>query len=234
MSIRLSIDGEEVSAREGEALITVAAEHGVYIPSLCYVRGKPCLGTCRACSVKVNGRVMAACTVPVMDGMEVEVNEPETTGMRKALVEFLFAEGNHNCPSCEKSGRCDLQAVGYEVGMMVSRFPYRFPKRPAEKVARRIWLERDRCIFCQRCVAFIRDRETGRKIFSIEKRGTNAFIEIDVALADHMPSEQVLEAADLCPVGCILAKGVGYDKPIGQRKYEVQSIRERALARRHK
>ena len=233
MSIRLTIDGREVSATAGDALIDVAADHGVYIPSLCYVRGKPCLGTCRVCSVKVNGSVMAACTVPVMDGMEVQVDEPETTDMRKALVEFLFAEGNHNCPSCEKSGRCDLQAVGYEVGMMVSRFPYRFPRRPPEKVATDIWLERDRCIFCQRCVEFVRDQETDKKIFSIKKRGTRATIEIDLDLADRMTREQTLEAAELCPVGCILARGVGYDKPIGQRKYEIQSIRERALARRH-
>jgi [NiFe] hydrogenase diaphorase moiety small subunit len=53
----------------------------------------------------------------------------EITDMRKALVELLFAEGNHNCPSCEKSGRCELQATGYEVDMMVSRFPYRFTPR---------------------------------------------------------------------------------------------------------
>ena len=49
--------------------------------------------------------------------------------MRQALVETLFAEGNHNCPSCEKSGRCTLQAVAYEVDMLASRFPYQYPAR---------------------------------------------------------------------------------------------------------
>lgn len=234
MSIRITIDGKEVVADEGDTLVDVAADNGVYIPTLCYQRGKPCLGTCRVCSVRVNGNVMASCTVPVADGMKVEVAEPEVADMRKALVELLFSEGNHNCPSCEKSGRCELQAVGYEVDMMVSRFPYRFPLRTREWAARRIWLERDRCIFCQRCVEFVRDRETGRKIFSIDHRGTHARIEIDVALADRMPDEQVLEAAELCPVGCIIAKGVGYDDPIGRRKFEIKSIRERALERKHK
>lgn len=234
MSIQITIDGKEVSTREGATLVDVAADNGVYIPTLCYVRGKPCLGTCRACSVKVNGNIMAACTIPVTDGMKVEVNEPEVTEMRKMLVELLFSEGNHNCPSCEKSGRCELQATGYEVDMMVSRFPYRFTPRKVDHAAKGIWLERDRCIFCQRCVEFVRDKETGKKIFSIDNRGTHASIEIDVALADKMSPEQVTEAAELCPVGCIIEKGLGFNDPIGKRKFEVKTIRDRALERVHK
>ncbi len=234
MSIRITIDRQEIETEEGAMLIDVAAGNGVYIPSLCYVRGRPRLGTCRTCSVRVNGKVMASCTVPVADGMVVEVDEPEVADMRKALVELLFSEGNHNCPSCEKSGRCDLQATGYETGMMVSRFPYRFPRREREHAAKSIWLERDRCIFCQRCVEFIRDRGAGRKIFSIGGRGTSARIEMDIELADRMPPEQVREAVTLCPVGCILEKGVGYDEPIGRRKYEIRSIREHTLGRKQK
>jgi len=90
MSVKITIDGQEVHAKEGDNIVDVAAENGVYIPSLCYVKGKPCLGTCRTCSVKVNGNVMAACTIPVAEGMEIEVNEPEITDMRKSLVELLF------------------------------------------------------------------------------------------------------------------------------------------------
>jgi len=92
-------------SRPNPAEIDVAAQAGVYVPTLCYLKDHPALGTCRACVVNVDGRVVPACTVTVSDRMRVEVNEPETTDMRQALVETLFAEGNHNCPSCEKSGR---------------------------------------------------------------------------------------------------------------------------------
>jgi [NiFe] hydrogenase diaphorase moiety small subunit len=229
VTIRIEIDGKTVTSEEGRTLVDVAAEAGVYIPILCYLPEHPALGTCRVCSVKVNGAVTAACAVIVSDGMRVEVNDPETTDARKALVEMLFSEGNHNCPSCEKSGRCTLQAVGYEVDMTVSRFPYQFPERVADHAADTIWLERDRCIFCQRCVEFVRDHETGNKIFSISGRGAHARIEIDVELANKMPPEQVREAVDICPVGTILEKGVGYDEPIGERLYEVESVKDRAL-----
>ncbi len=229
MTIKITIDNQVIKAQEGDTLVDVAARNGIYIPTLCYTKGKPCLGTCRTCSVKVGGKVMAACTIPVRDGMEIDVHGSEITDMRKALVELLFSEGNHNCPSCEKSGRCELQATGYEVGMMVSRFPYRFTPHVVDHATKAVWLERDRCIFCQRCVEFIRDKSTDQKIFSISGRGTEARIEIDVALADLMPPEQVREAANLCPVGCIIDKSQGFDRPIGKRKFEVKSIRERAL-----
>jgi|GEM_PF-182859 len=205
MTIRIEIDGVPVSTDENRILVDVAAEAGVYIPTLCYLKGKPCLGTCRVCSVKVNGAVVAACTVRVTDGLKVEVDEPETADIRKALVELLFAEGNHNCPSCEKSGRCTLQAVGYEVDMLVSRFPYRFPHRERDHVSEKIWLERDRCIFCQRCVEFVRDEATGQKIFSISHRGPESRIDVDTDRANAMPVEQVRYAVEICPVGAVVA-----------------------------
>ncbi len=230
MSIRLTIDGRELEARAGDPLLEVAAAAGIYIPTLCHLRGRPCLGTCRVCSVEVDGRVTAACGVRVEEGMRVAVATPSLADTRLALVEALFAEGNHNCPACEKSGRCELQAVARELGMTVSRFPYRYAPRPPDHAPRRIWLERDRCIFCQRCVQFVRDRAGGRRIFSIEGRGAAARIVIDRELADAMPPEQVREAVALCPVGCILEKGVGCDRPIGRRRFEVRSIRQRTLA----
>ncbi len=231
MTIQISIDGKQITTTAGKTLVDVAAENGIYIPTLCYVKNKTCLGTCRVCSVKVSGNVMSACTVAVSDGMKVEVDEPEVSDMRKALVECLFTEGNHNCPSCEKSGRCELQAVGYEVGMVVSRFPYRFPVRERNHTSGKIWLERDRCILCLRCVEFIHDAESGKKIFSLSKRGAKARIEIDTELVESMSAGQVKVAANLCPVGCIIEKGHGFNEPIGQRKYEKKSIRERAVAK---
>ncbi|NMM38114.1 MAG: 2Fe-2S iron-sulfur cluster binding domain-containing protein [Glaciimonas sp.] len=229
MVIQIKIDGKNINARKGANLVDVALENGIYIPTLCYLKGEPCLGTCRVCSVKVDGATAAACTVPVLHGMEVEVNEPEVADMRKALVESLFAEGAHNCPSCEKSGRCDLQAVGYEVGMMVSRFEYRFTPRQRDYGSEKILLERDRCIFCQRCVEFVRDEETGKKIFSISGRGPKARIEINVELANKMSAVEVTRAVNLCPVGTIVEKKVGFNQPIGRRKFDIKSIRERAL-----
>ena len=57
-----------------------------------------------------------------------------------------------------------------------------------------------------------------------------AHIDIDVELADKMTPEQARKAAEMCPVGCIIEKGLGFNDPMGERKFDVKSIRERALA----
>ncbi|HYN28605.1 MAG TPA: 2Fe-2S iron-sulfur cluster-binding protein [Dermatophilaceae bacterium] len=232
MTIQISIDGEVVTTSAGKAVVDVAAAHGTYVPTLCYHPGHACLGTCRVCTVRVNGAMVASCTLEARDGMVVEVDTPELRDTRQALVEMLFVDGIHNCPSCEKSGRCTLQALGIEMSLEKPRFPYRYPAREAQHGAAELWLERDRCIFCQRCVEFVRDAETGRKVFSIYGRGEKARIEMDEDLADAMTPEQVDEAVALCPVGAILHKGVGYDTPIGRRRYETVSLKDRVLGRR--
>ena len=76
---------------------------------------------------------------------------------------------------------------------------------------------------------FVRDEATGQKIFSISHRGPESRIEVDTERANAMPVEQVRYAVEICPVGAILEKRVGYDVPIGRRKYEIESVRERAL-----
>ena len=175
-----------------------------------------------------NSIVVAGCTVRLWDGASVEIDAPDLMAMRREVVEMLFAEGNHNCPSCEKSGRCDLQAVAAETGMLASEFPYRYPRRETDPGDARLWLARDRCILCQRCVELVRD-DAGQPVFTLSGRGPGARVELDHERADGLSEEQVDAAVDLCPVGAILRKGVGYDDPMGARRYDTASIRERAL-----
>ena len=58
--------------------------------------------------------------------MVVEASTRPLDDARKAIVEMMFSEGNHFCPGCQKSGDCDLQHMGYEMGVSQSRFPHVF------------------------------------------------------------------------------------------------------------
>ena len=98
--VNITIDGKNIQAEEGRNLVQVARENGIFIPSLCYYEHiEPPLGTCRVCTCKINGKYAPACTEKTAEGLSVEVNIPELVDTRKAIVEMMFAEGNHICPA---------------------------------------------------------------------------------------------------------------------------------------
>ncbi|MDD3876630.1 MAG: 2Fe-2S iron-sulfur cluster-binding protein [Bacteroidales bacterium] len=221
--VKFTIDGKECQGKKGQLIVDAAADNGVYIPVLCHMRDLIPAGSCRICTTKVNGRYMAACTTPVDEGTVVENDTPELLDIRKAIVEMLFVEGNHFCPSCEKSGNCDLQALGYKYQMMAPRFPYAFERRELEASTPKIFLEKNRCIFCKRCVRVIKD-DQGRSVFAFKGRGKTLQINIDKKLAANLSDEMAKKAMDICPVGAILRKEVGFVEPIGTKKYDHKPI----------
>ena len=75
---------------------------GSYIPHLCYHPEFKPHGSCKLCTVKTGGRRWRSCTMPAEAGLEVESNIEELNDLRRTLVQMLFVEGNHFCPSCEK------------------------------------------------------------------------------------------------------------------------------------
>jgi [NiFe] hydrogenase diaphorase moiety small subunit len=217
--IKFEIDGKECFAESGQSLLDAATANGVYIPSLCHVEGVKPAGSCRICNVKVNGRNMTACTTPVADGMKVENDTPELSDMRKTIVEVLFVSGNHFCPSCEKSGNCELQALAYRYQMLVPRFQYEYPIKGVDASPDHIFHDRNRCILCKRCIrTVIKD---GKNVFAFQGRGGEHLqVVMDDELASQLTEAEAQEAMEICPVGAILKKEQGYIVPIGERKFD--------------
>lgn len=217
--VKFKIDGVECMAESGIYLVEAARENGIYIPTLCDIKGVKPRGSCRICTVVVNGRPMSACTTPVADGMEIINDTPEINDIRKAIVEVLFVEGNHFCPVCEKSGNCELQALAYKFKMMVPRFPYLFPIKEVDASNPKIIKDHNRCILCKRCIRAI-ITEDGKNVFAFKKRGLRLEIIADPEMGDEFTDELAQKAIEICPVGAILPREQGYKIPIGQRKYD--------------
>lgn len=217
------IDGKPCYADEGQSIIDAAKANGVFIPSLCHVEGVKAAGSCRICNVKVNGRVMTACTTPVEDGMVVENEIQELDDLRKAIIEVLFVSGNHFCPSCEKSGNCELQALAYRYQMMVPRFPYEFPLKDVDASAEYIFHDRNRCVLCKRCIRTV--TKDGKHVFAYRGRGgEHLHVAMDNELASKLTEKEAQDAMEICPVGAILRKEQGYLVPIGERKFDKTPI----------
>jgi [NiFe] hydrogenase diaphorase moiety small subunit len=225
-----ALDGQDVAFKPGQTIIQAALTAGRYIPHLCYHPEFKPHGSCKLCTVRINGRAGAACTTPAAAEMEVESDTEELNDKRRALVQLLFVEGNHFCPSCEKSGNCMLQAVAYDLGVMSPRFNQLFPNRPVDASHPDILLDFNRCILCELCIRA--SSEIDRKnVFALSGRGIRKHLivnaqsgrlaDTDIALAD--------KAMQVCPVGVILPKRHGFAVPIGQRKYDERPISAQAL-----
>jgi len=196
----------------------------VYIPRLCHKPGLEPWGACRVCTVSGNGRPCTACTQPVGEGMIIENETDELLQYRRALIEMLFVEGNHFCMFCEKSGNCELQALGYRFGITAPTFPYQFPKRDVDASHPDILIDHNRCILCARCVRASRDLDD-KHVFDFVLRGPHKRLAVNSeARLKDTNVDKTDEALDACPVGALLRKRVGFQVPVGERKYDTVPI----------
>jgi len=219
-TITFKIDGVDVKGRKGQTIMQAADEAGIYIPRLCAHDELAAHGSCRVCTVLVNGRPQAACTQPIAEGMLVENNTEKILEVRRGIVEMLFVEGNHFCMFCEKSGSCELQALAYRFGITAPRYPYMFQKREIDFSHPDIFIDHNRCVLCGRCVRASKDLD-GKNVFQFIGRGPEKRIGInsDARLAES-GADVSDKAVALCPVGALLKKRVGYTVPVGQRRYD--------------
>ncbi len=223
-TITFTIDGVEVTGKKGQTILEAADDNGIYVPRLCWAKKLAPGGTCRVCTVLVNGRPQAACTQPAAEGIEVQNNVEPLRTYRKNLIEMLFVEGNHFCMFCEKSGNCELQGMAYRFGITAPKYPYLFPKRDLDMTHPDVMIDRNRCILCGRCVRSSRDLD-GKSVFHFVGRGPHKKIGIDAAASLGATALKLTdEAVNHCPVGSILRKRVGYAIPVGKRLYDHEPI----------
>jgi len=227
MSKTITIDGQNVAFQEGQTIMDAALAAGVYIPHLCHNPEFKPHGSCKLCTVKVNGRNVASCTMPAVEGQEVLSDTVELNAERLVLTQMLFVEGNHLCPACEKSGNCQLQAVAYYLGMMSPRFNHFYPQREVDASHPDVLLDRNRCIYCELCVRASRDVD-GKSVFGLSGRGIGTTLVVNSASGRLRDTNITAsdKAMQVCPTGALLVKRRGFAVPIGQRIFDHRSIKD--------
>lgn len=222
--ITFTIDDVEIEGEVGQTILQAADAAGIYIPRLCANKNLTPHGSCRVCTVKVNGRSQAACTQPVAPGIIVENETEDLKAHRCSIVEMLFVEGNHYCMFCEKSGNCELQALAYRLGIPAPEHEFLFPNKDVDASHPEILIDRNRCILCGRCVRASKELDK-KNVFQFVGRGIHKKIAVN---ADAKLSDTEMAGIDMaassCPVGAILHKKVGFAIPVGQRLYDIKPI----------
>lgn len=206
----LTINGQPVSASEDETILDVVREHNIELPTLCHLDGLNPIGACRLCLVEIVGspKLVPACVTRVEEGMQVVTHSDRLKEYRRMIIELLFAERNHVCSVCVANGHCDLQRLGYAVGMESVRFEYQFPALSMDASHPRFALDHNRCVLCTRCVR-VCDEIEGAHTWDLMGRGSQARVITDLNRPWGL-SESCTgcgKCIQVCPTGSLFEKG---------------------------
>jgi NADH-quinone oxidoreductase subunit G len=207
-TVTFTLNGRSVTARPGEQLIDACDRNGVYIPRFCYHPRMTAVGKCRQCIVEVDtGRgpqLQPSCMLTVSDGMAVDTESELTKQVQEGVLEHLLINHPLDCPVCDKGGECPLQDQAYSHGPGESRFVEQ--KRNWEKpipVNDLVYLDRERCILCDRCTRFA-DEVAGDPLIHFVSRSNSVHVN---TYPDHPFSSYFSgNTVQICPVGALTAR----------------------------
>jgi NADH-quinone oxidoreductase subunit G len=224
--VNLIIDGKAITVPEGTLIVDAAKKVGIDIPVFCYHPKMEPVGMCRMCLVDVGRPVIdrntgspileadgspkiqfgqkleTACTTPVGEGMVVIGMSDKVLEARKDIIEFLLTSHPLDCPICDKGGECPLQNLTMAWGPGESRFEYSQKQHLAKHVplGELIYLDRERCIQCGRCVRF-QETLAEDPVIGFYNRGRR--IEIVSFSEPGFDSYWSGNTTDICPVGAL-------------------------------
>lgn len=209
--IRLVVDGREVTAREGERVLWVALDHGIYIPHLCGLREQePPAASCRLCWVEVEGlpEPVTACTLRVAPGMVVRTRSPRVDRLVSWALELLLSHHRLDCRRCPGRERCELRRIARErkLRLRATRLPNLDPGGVPDESPAEFGFDPGRCVLCGRCV-WVCHEKVGVGAIGFVRRGTarrvSTFAEAPLAQSSCI---QCLECVEVCPVGALYLK----------------------------
>src|SRR5437868_13771002 len=168
----LPIDGRAVQAAPQTLLIDAAKASGIEVPAFCYYEGLSLQAACRMCLVEVEKmpKLMAACTLPVSEGMVVRTETKQVAQARKSTLEFLLTNHPLDCPVCDKGGECELQDMVFRYGAGESRYEETKLHVDEKQWSPVVFYDGPRCILCFRCVR-ICNEGMGVQALGIVNRG---------------------------------------------------------------
>ena len=178
--LALTINGQAVNATNGQSVLQVAQQAGIYVPSLCAHPDLTPLGTCGLCIVEIEGLPdpVPSCLTPVAEGMAVRTHSPQVDQLRRSSLELILGKHPHTCLVCPKRAtqecnphhlvehgdgpkpcalcpsdkHCELQRIAEYIGVKRINIPKSYRIAPIETGDPLFDRDPSLCVLCGRCV----------------------------------------------------------------------------------
>ncbi|GFI37025.1 NADP-reducing hydrogenase subunit HndD [Lachnospiraceae bacterium] len=202
--VNLTIDGKQISVEENTTIMEAAAQNGIPIPHLCYLKGINEIAACRVCVVELEGkeRLITSCNNVAKEGMVLYTNSPKVRRHRRTNVELILAQHNCECVTCTRSGNCMLQTVANELNIIDIPYKMEIEKQQWNKEFPLI-RDSSKCIKCMRCIQ-ICDKVQSLNIWDVEGTGSRTTVNV----SGHKKIEEsdcslCGQCITHCPVGAL-------------------------------
>lgn len=198
------IDGKQISVKENTTIMEAAAQNGIPIPKLCYLKGINEIAACRVCVVELEGKekLITSCNNVAEEGMVIYTNSPKVRRHRRTTVELILSQHDCQCVSCARSGNCSLQSVANDLNILDIPYKTMLERQPWDK---KFPLIRDssKCIKCMRCVQ-VCEKVQGLGVWDVEGTGSRTTVNVaghkSIREADCALCGQCITH---CPVGAL-------------------------------
>ena len=208
--VNLKINGLPVSVKSGTTILEAAKRLNFKIPTLCNHDDLCVAGNCRVCVVEREGAktLLAACAVPVTEGMSILTNTATIRTARKHIIELLLSEHNADCTKCYKNGNCGLQSLAneYSVGDHIFIDLLQYKNFTIDNFSPSIIKDDAKCIRCQRCVRTCGELQ-GVSALAVANKGSEQKISsfLDKPLIEVVCTN-CGQCINRCPTGALVEK----------------------------
>ena len=205
--VNLTIDGRKIIVKENTTIMEAAAQNGIPIPKLCYLKGINEIAACRVCVVELEGKekLITSCNNVAKEGMVIHTNSPKVRRHRRTTVELILSQHDCECVTCSRSGNCSLQTVANDLNIIEIPFKMEIERQPWNKEFPLI-RDSSKCIKCMRCVQ-VCEKVQSLGVWDVEGTGSRTTINV----AGHRTIEEAScalcgQCITHCPVGALRAR----------------------------
>ena len=205
-TVRLTIDGVEVTVPEGTSIMRAARDVGIAVPKLCATDSVKAFGSCRLCLVEIDGRngTPASCTTPVAAGMSVKTQTPLLKDLRRGVMELYLSDHTQDL-----SG--EFKEMADAVGVRENRYGCDGANHQHEQTdGSNPYFRFDpaKCIVCSLCV---RACEETQNTFALTVDGRGFDSKISAGMDETFFDSECVSCGacvQACPTGALLEKSV--------------------------